>query len=177
MTYPLAGIKVLDFTRVLAGPFASRMLADLGADVVKVEPPEGDMTRSIGRKVNDLSAYFTQQNVGKRAICVDLTKAGSTELLLQLAAEADVVMENFRPGVMSGSDWDGKSYPQSIPSSSCCRSLALGRLGQNATARPTHRLFTVRWACSNVSNSWMALTDHEILRYPLQTPIPASMAW
>ena len=102
MTYPLAGIKVLDFTRVLAGPFASRMLADLGADVVKVEPPEGDMTRSIGRKVNDLSAYFTQQNVGKRAICVDLTKAGSTELLLQLAAEADVVMENFRPGVMSG---------------------------------------------------------------------------
>lgn len=102
MTYPLAGIKVLDFTRVLAGPFASRMLADLGADVVKVEPPEGDMTRSIGRKVNDLSAYFTQQNVGKRAICVDLTKAGSTELLLQLAAKADVVMENFRPGVMSG---------------------------------------------------------------------------
>ncbi len=102
MTYPLAGTKVLDFTRVLAGPFVSRMLSDLGADVVKVEPPEGDMTRGIGRKINDLSGYFTQQNAGKRAICVDLTQPGAAELMLQLAAEADIVLENFRPGIMSG---------------------------------------------------------------------------
>jgi len=102
MVYPLTGIKVLDFSRVLAGPFVSRMLSDLGADVVKVEPPEGDMTRFIGRKINDLSGYFTQQNVGKRSICVDLTQPGATELLVRLAAEADVVVENFRPGVMAG---------------------------------------------------------------------------
>ena len=102
MTYPLAGVKVLDFTRVLAGPFVSRMLSDLGADVVKVEPPEGDMTRGIGRKINDLSGYFTQQNAGKRAICVDLTRPGAAELMLQLAAEADIVLENFRPGIMAG---------------------------------------------------------------------------
>ena len=102
MTYPLAGIKVLDFTRVLAGPFVSRMLSDLGADVIKVEPPEGDMTRIIGRKVNDLSGYFTQQNAGKRAICVDLARPGAAELMLQLAAEADIVLENFRPGIMAG---------------------------------------------------------------------------
>jgi len=102
MTYPLAGIKVLDFTRVLAGPFVSRMLSDLGADVVKVEPPEGDMTRSIGRKINDLSGYFTQQNAGKRAICVDLSRPGAAELMLQLAAQADIVLENFRPGIMAG---------------------------------------------------------------------------
>jgi crotonobetainyl-CoA:carnitine CoA-transferase CaiB-like acyl-CoA transferase len=102
MTYPLAGVKVLDFTRVLAGPFVSRMLSDLGADVVKVEPPEGDMTRGIGRKINGLSGYFTQQNAGKRAICVDLTRPGAAELMLQLAVEADIVLENFRPGIMTG---------------------------------------------------------------------------
>jgi crotonobetainyl-CoA:carnitine CoA-transferase CaiB-like acyl-CoA transferase len=102
VAYPLEGIKVLDFTRVLAGPFVSRMLADLGADVVKVEPPEGDMTRAIGRRINDIAGYFHQQNVGKRGICVDLTQPGATELLLQLAAKADIVLENFRPGVMDG---------------------------------------------------------------------------
>src|SRR5882672_8719907 len=99
MTFPLEGVKALDFTRVLAGPFASRILSDLGADVVKVEPPEGDMTRIIGRKVNGLSGYFTQQNVGKRSICVDLTKPGASALLLRMAEKADVVLENFRPGV------------------------------------------------------------------------------
>ena len=108
MTYPLAGIKVLDFTRVLAGPFVSRMLSDLGADVIKVEPPEGDMTRAIGRKINDLSGYFTQQNAGKRAICVDLAQPGASALMLQLAAKADIVLENFRPGIMSsfGLGWE-----------------------------------------------------------------------
>ncbi len=108
MSFPLAGVKVLDFTRVLAGPFATRILSDLGADVLKVEPPEGDMTRGIGRKVAGLSGYFTQQNVGKRAVCVDLTKPGATELLHRLVAQADVVTENFRPGVMAsfGLGWD-----------------------------------------------------------------------
>ncbi len=108
MPYLLEGVKVLDFTRVLAGPFASRILADLGADVVKVEPPEGDMTRGMGRRINGISGYYTQQNVGKRAICVDLTKPGATELMLRLAAEADVVLENFRPGIMSsfGLGWE-----------------------------------------------------------------------
>jgi crotonobetainyl-CoA:carnitine CoA-transferase CaiB-like acyl-CoA transferase len=108
MAYPLADVKVLDFSRVLAGPFAARILADLGADVLKVEPPEGDITRLMGRKINGLAGYFTQQNVGKRAICVDLTKPGASDLMLRLAAEADVVIENFRPGIMSsfGLGWE-----------------------------------------------------------------------
>jgi len=108
MAYLLNGVKVLDFTRVLAGPFASRILADLGADVVKIEPPEGDMTRLLGRKINGLSGYYTQQNVGKRSVCVDLMKPGAQELMLRMAEKADIVLENYRPGVMAsfGLGWD-----------------------------------------------------------------------
>jgi len=106
--FPLEGVKVLDFTRVLAGPFATRIMADLGADVVKVEPPEGDLTRTFGRKIGGISGYFTQQNVGKRSICVDLNQPDGQALMKRLAAEADVVAENFRPGVMAGFNlgWD-----------------------------------------------------------------------
>ena len=106
--HPLAGTRVLDFSRVLAGPFAGRMLADLGADVVKVEPPEGDVTRIFGRRLNGIGGYFNQQNAGKRDICVDLAAPGATELLRRMAAEADIVLENFRPGVMErfGLGWE-----------------------------------------------------------------------
>ena len=65
MAYPLKGIRVLDLSRVLAGPFAGRMLCDLGADVVKLEPPEGDVTRFWGQKVGGVSGYFNQQNAGE----------------------------------------------------------------------------------------------------------------
>jgi CoA:oxalate CoA-transferase len=101
MNFPLAGIRVLDMSRVLAGPFAGRMLADLGADVVKVEPPEGDVTRSWGARVNGQAGYFNQQNVGKRGICVDLDVSGGADLIKQLVAKADVLIENFRPDVMA----------------------------------------------------------------------------
>lgn len=111
MTYLLGHLKVLDFSHVLAGPFAGRILADLGADVVKVEPPKGDVTRVMGREINGLAGYFTQQNVGKRAICVDLTKPGAPQLMLRLVAKADVVIENYRPGIMSrfGLGWEEMS--------------------------------------------------------------------
>lgn len=102
MAFPLAGTKVLDFTRVLAGPFATRIMADLGADVLKVEPPEGDVTRTFGRQIGGISGYFNQQNVGKRSVCLDLSKPEAQALVKRLAAEADVVTENFRPGVMAG---------------------------------------------------------------------------
>lgn len=111
MGQPLQGIKVLDFSRVLAGPFASRMLVDLGAEVVKVEPPEGDVTRYWGRKVAGISGYFNQQNVGKRDICIDLTRPRGVALVKDLARQADVVIENFRPGVMDrlGIGWQALS--------------------------------------------------------------------
>ncbi|MEE4361714.1 MAG: CaiB/BaiF CoA-transferase family protein [Pseudomonadales bacterium] len=100
MTHPLDGLRVLDFSRVLAGPFAGRMLADLGADVVKIEPPEGDVTRLWGRRVGGIAGYFHQQNAGKRDLCMDLSRPGAAELVHALAERADVILENFRPGVM-----------------------------------------------------------------------------
>jgi len=98
----MEGIKVLDFSRVLAGPFATMHLADLGAQVVKVERPEhGDDTRSFGPPFsNGVSTYFLAVNRGKRSIVLDLKSEEGRETACQLAACADVVIENFRPGVM-----------------------------------------------------------------------------
>lgn len=98
--YPLAHLKVLDFSRVLAGPFAGRMLADLGADVVKVEPPDGDLTRLWGRVIAGIPGFYHQQNAGKRNICIDLRAQGARELALELVQQADIVIENYRADVM-----------------------------------------------------------------------------
>ena len=98
--YPLHGLKVLDFSRVLAGPFAGRMLSDLGADVVKIEPPDGDVTRLWGRDIAGLPGYYHQQNAGKRNICMDLRVPGAVDLVKDLVAKADIVIENYRSDVM-----------------------------------------------------------------------------
>lgn len=98
---PLDGIRVLDFTRVLAGPHCTRMLVDMGADVVKIEPPEGDMFRFQRPRPHSMSIGFAQQNCGKRNVSIDLSNAGGVDLARALAAKADVVVENFRPGVMN----------------------------------------------------------------------------
>ena len=105
---PLSGVRVLDLTRVLAGPHAGRMLCDLGAEVIKVEPPEGDITRTTWPRVNSISTYFAQQNAGKRCISLDLDHAEGRDLLLRLVEQCDVVLENFRPGVIDrlGLGWD-----------------------------------------------------------------------
>ena len=99
--YPLEGLKVLDFSRVLAGPFAGRMLSALGAEVVKVEPPEGDSSRLWGRMTAGISGYFNMVNAGKRSIAIDLRAPGAQELVLALVKQADVLVENFRPDVMA----------------------------------------------------------------------------
>ena len=97
---PLEGIRVLDFTRVLSGPHCTRMLSDLGAEVIKVEPPEGDLTRFAFPRVGSMSTYFAQQNIGKKNISMDLKKPEAVGLIKKLVAECDVLVENYRGGVM-----------------------------------------------------------------------------
>ena len=86
---PLSDLRILDLSRVMAGPYASRLLCDLGADVVKLEPPEGDITRNWGETRHGLSGFYTQQNAGKRNICIDLKSADGPEWVRRLADRAD----------------------------------------------------------------------------------------
>jgi CoA:oxalate CoA-transferase len=99
-TRPLDGLRVLDFSRVLAGPHCGRMLRDLGAEVIKIEPPAGDLTRFSTPRRNGLASYFVQQNVGKQNLSIDLSVAEGVSIVLDLIERADVVLENYRPGVM-----------------------------------------------------------------------------
>ncbi len=97
---PLDGVRVLDFTRVLSGPHCARMLSDLGAEVIKIEPPEGDLTRFAFPRVGSMSTYFAQQNIGKLNMSMNLKKPEAIELVKGLVAQSDVLIENYRGGVM-----------------------------------------------------------------------------
>lgn len=100
MNAPLSGIRVLDLSRVLAGPFCSMILADLGAEVVKVESPWGDDSRQFGPFVDGTSAYYRLFNRSKMGITLDFKNDDDKEVLRDLVRRADVVVENFRPGVL-----------------------------------------------------------------------------
>ncbi|MGI8927176.1 MAG: CaiB/BaiF CoA transferase family protein [Tepidiformaceae bacterium] len=103
MTAPLAGIRVLDFTRYQQGPYATVMLADMGAEVVKVEEPSGgDFGRRLWKEADGFSGFWEAMNRGKKSVCIDLRKPDGRELALMLGERCDVVVENFRPGTMEG---------------------------------------------------------------------------
>jgi len=108
---PLEGLRVLDLSRAVSGPFAGRILADLGADVVKAELPGTDLAQAYGKVVRGRSGLYSQLNVGKRSIVLDLHRPGDVTRLLDLAAACDVVVENFRPGVLDrfGAGWPALS--------------------------------------------------------------------
>jgi crotonobetainyl-CoA:carnitine CoA-transferase CaiB-like acyl-CoA transferase len=98
---PLAGLRVIDLTRVLAGPLASQFLGDLGAEILKIEPPgKGDETRGFAPFIGGESHYFIGLNRGKRSLVIDLRQPDGAGILRGLVATADVLIENFRPGVM-----------------------------------------------------------------------------
>lgn len=107
----LDGVRVLDFTQYLAGPSCTRMLVELGAEVIKVEAPTGDPTRAIKPQRHGVSGLFMQQNRGKRSICLDIHQPEAVAALHRLVTEVDVVVENFTPGVMErrGLGWDALS--------------------------------------------------------------------
>tara|TARA_A100001037_G_scaffold91493_1_gene82901 strand:+ start:5364 stop:6566 length:1203 start_codon:yes stop_codon:yes gene_type:complete len=101
MTGPLNGIKVLDFTWALAGPYGSMLLSDLGADVQKIEPLQQDeRRRGMGPYVHDVSSYFFSVNRGKKSLLIDLKAEGAQEIILALIRDSDVLTENFSPGTM-----------------------------------------------------------------------------
>ncbi len=97
---PLEGIRVLDFTRVLAGPYCTKLLRDLGADVLKIEPPSGDIGRAGTPHVGPMSLYYIQQNAGKRVLSLDLNYEPAREIVRDLVRDVDVLVENFRPGTL-----------------------------------------------------------------------------
>jgi crotonobetainyl-CoA:carnitine CoA-transferase CaiB-like acyl-CoA transferase len=97
----LAGLRVLDVTQVMAGPFCSMMLADLGADVIKIEPPAGDSTRQMPGAVGTDSPPFNAVNRGKRSVVLNLKTAEGRDVFARLAVSTDIVVENYRPGVMA----------------------------------------------------------------------------
>jgi CoA:oxalate CoA-transferase len=99
-TPPLEGVRVLDFSIMLAGPYCARLLADVGAEVIKIEPPEGDDMRLRTPLRDGHSAYFGQLNAGKRSLALDLKSPEAIRLVHQLVKETDILVENFRPGVM-----------------------------------------------------------------------------
>src|SRR6201998_1211181 len=100
MSLPLEGVRVIDFSRVLAGPHCAKHLLDLGAEVIKIEPPRGDLSRQAFPRSGDISGYYAQQNAGKRNISIDLNVAEARDVALRLCDTADVIVENFRPGVL-----------------------------------------------------------------------------
>ena len=148
---PLEGVRVLDFTRVLSGPHATRMLADLGAEVIKVEPPKGDLTRFATPRINSQSSYFTQQNVGKKNISLDMTKPEAVEILKLLVARCDVVIENFRPGVMKKMGLDYEALRSSNP-----RLIYASISGYGATGP-----WVTRRAYAPVVNAETGITKHQ----------------
>ena len=100
-TGPLAGIRVIDLSTIVSGPLCSQVLGDLGADVVKIETPAGDSNRYLGGQSKDgVSGYFAQTNRNKRSVVLDLKTEAGAAALRRLVAGSDVVLENFRPGVM-----------------------------------------------------------------------------
>lgn len=109
MMLPLSGIKVIDLTRILSGPFATMTLADLGADVIKIETPAGDDTRQWGPPfIEGESAYYLSVNRNKKSIVLNLKEEKGKEVFYKLVKDADVVVENFRPGTLKrlGADYD-----------------------------------------------------------------------
>ena len=129
----LGGVRVLDFTTIVSGPYCTRLLADLGAEVIKIEPPEGDFIRTQPPIRAGKSAYFAHLNCGKKSIAIDLRQRGAVELVQELAAKSDVLVENSRPGVMARLALDYATLAKLNPRLVYCSISGFGQSGPWAT--------------------------------------------
>ena len=126
----LDGIKVLDFTHYVAGPHCTRLMAEAGADVIKVESLNGDTARMLPVQREGRSGYFIQHNRGKRTLCMDLRKPEAQEICRELVKQVDVVVENFTPGVMKKFGLDWASLREINPDLIMCSISCLGQEGE-----------------------------------------------
>ena len=134
---PLHGLRVLDFSTTIAGPHCSRLLADMGADVIKVEAPEGDLMRSRPVQRDGAGTMFGQLNAGKRSIVLDLKRPESIDAIKKLVAKVDVVLENYRPGVMKRLGIDYPELAKVNPRLVYCAISGYGQTGP-AAGRPAY---------------------------------------
>jgi CoA:oxalate CoA-transferase len=127
---PLRGLRILDLTQFLSGPYGTMILADLGADVIKVEPPAGELSRTIAPHfVGGDSAYYLSINRNKRSVVADLKSHEGLELVRALAGKADIVVENFRPGVLSRLGLDHEAMARQRPELIWCSISGFGQTG------------------------------------------------
>ena len=131
----LQGITVIDLTRVVAGPCCTRTLADLGADVIKIEPPDGDLLRRGVPKAAGVAIGFAQQNAGKRHLCIDLTKSAGQRIVTELCKNADILVENYRPGVAERLGLGYASLIEENPEIIYCSITGYGQTGPAAQRR------------------------------------------
>jgi CoA:oxalate CoA-transferase len=129
----LSGVRVLDFTTIVSGPYCTRLLADLGAEVIKIEPPEGDFIRMQPPIRAGKSAYFAHLNCGKKSMAIDLRQAGASDLIRELATRSDVLVENSRPGVMKRLGLDYTTLAGLNPRIVYCSISGFGQSGPWAT--------------------------------------------
>lgn len=132
MKGPLTGVRVLDLTRIVAGPYGTQYLSDLGAEVIKVERPGGEEGRAMEPSRQGVSHYFTAVNHGKKGVVIDLRHPGGRQVLLDLARGCDVVVENFRPGVTARLGIDYRSVAAVRPDIVYCSISAFGQTGPDA---------------------------------------------
>lgn len=137
LSRPLEGLRVLDFSTTIAGPHCSRLLADMGAEVVKVESPEGDLMRSRPVQRDGFSTMFGQLNAGKQSIVLDLKKPESVAAIKKLIATVDILVENYRPGVMKRLGLDYAELAKVNPRLVYCAISGYGQTGPGA-GRPAY---------------------------------------
>src|SRR5580658_4058237 len=126
------GLRVLDFSTTIAGPHCTRMLADMGAEVIKIEPAEGETMRTRPPLRNNFSSVFGQLNVGKKSLVLDLKSPQADEVIRRLVTRADILVENFRPGVMRRLKLDYGSLQQLNPGLIYCSISGYGQSGPSA---------------------------------------------
>jgi len=154
MSGPLKGLLVLDLTRVLAGPYCTMILSDLGARIIKIEPPNGDDSREFGPLINNTSAYFASLNRGKESIKLNLKEKNDKTIFQKLLSRADILIENFRPGIMKKLGFEYKILAKKYPGLIYASCSGFGQTGPWAD-KPAYDMIV------QGMGGLMSLTGHE----------------